>query len=110
MEGDWTLTKTNLINSPPIEVGVSTDKMNAQLAIDTLGKALERNILKEKCELIQTDNLKELKLTMPGEYWITDQKLSYSSVMVVYFIVIGAVVVLIGVGVYIVLKKKYWFW
>lgn len=68
------------------------------------------NTSKEKYELIKTDNLEELKLTTPGEYRITDHKLSYNSVMVVYFIVIGAVVLLIGVGVYIVLKKKYWFW
>ena len=68
------------------------------------------NASKEKYELIQTDNLEELTLTTPGEYRITDHKLSYNSVMVVYFIVIGAVVLLIGVGMYIVLKKKYWFW
>lgn len=68
------------------------------------------NTSKEKYELIQTDNLEELKLTTPGEYRITVQKLSYNSVMVVYFIVAGVVVLLIGEGVYIVLKKKYWFW
>ena len=68
------------------------------------------NVSKEKYELIQTDNLEELKLTTPGEYRITTQKLSYNSVMVVYFIVIGAVVLLTGVGMYIVMKKKYWFW
>ena len=28
LERDWTHTKTNWMNSPPIEVGVSTDKMN----------------------------------------------------------------------------------
>lgn len=68
------------------------------------------NTSKEKYELIQTDNLEELKLTTPGEYRITVQKLSYNSVMLVYFIVVGIVVLLISVGVYIVLKKKYWFW
>lgn len=68
------------------------------------------NTSKEKYELIQADSLKELELTTLGEYRITNQRLSYSSVMVVSFIVIGAVVLLIGVGVYIVLKKKYWFW
>ena len=68
------------------------------------------NVSKEKYELIQTDNLEELTLTTPGEYRIMDHKVSYNSVMVVYFIVIGAVVLLIGVGMYIVLKKKYWFW
>ena len=68
------------------------------------------NVSKEKYELIQTDNLEELTLTTPGEYRITAQKLSYNSVMLVYFIVVGIVVLLISVGVYIVLKKKYWFW
>ncbi len=68
------------------------------------------NTSKEKYELIQTDNLQELKLTTPGEYRITEQRLSYNSIMVAYLIVIGVVMLLISVGVYIVLKKKYWFW
>lgn len=68
------------------------------------------NTSKEKYELIETDSLKELKLTTPGEYLIAIEKLSYSTVNIIYFILFGVVAFLIGVGVYIGVKKRYWFW
>lgn len=68
------------------------------------------NTSKEKYELIQTDSLKDLKLTTPGEYLISSETLSYSTVNIIYFIVFGVVAILIGVGVYIGVKKRYWFW
>ena len=68
------------------------------------------NTSKEKYELIQTDTLKDLKLTTPGEYLISSEKLSYSTVNIIYFVVFGVVVLLVGVGVYIGVKKQYWFW
>ena len=68
------------------------------------------NTSKEKYELIQTDSLRDLKLTTPGEYLISSEMLSYSTVNIIYFIVFGVVAILIGVGVYIGVKKRYWFW
>lgn len=68
------------------------------------------NTSKEKYELIQTNTLKDLKLTTPGEYLISSEKLSYSTVNIIYFVVFSAVAILIGVGVYIGVKKQYWFW
>lgn len=68
------------------------------------------NTSKEKYELIETDSLKELKLTTPGEYLISSEKLSYSTVNIIYFMVFGVLVLLVGVGVYIGVKKRYWFW
>lgn len=68
------------------------------------------NTSKEKYELIQTDSLKDLKLTTPGEYLISNEILSYSTVNIIYFIVFGVCALLIGVGVYIEVKKRYWFW
>lgn len=68
------------------------------------------NTSKEKYELIQTDSLKDLKLTTPGEYFISGEMLSYSTVNIIYFIVFGVAAILIGVGVYIGVKKRYWFW
>lgn len=68
------------------------------------------NTSKDKYELIQAESLEQLKLTTSGEYRITNQRLSYSSVMVGSLVTMGAVVLLIGVGVYIVVRKKYWFW
>lgn len=68
------------------------------------------NTSKEKYELIQTDSLELLELTTPGQYLITDQKFSISSFTIVYFVAFGIVALFIGIGVYIILKKKYWFW
>ena len=68
------------------------------------------NTSKEKYELIQTDSLRDLKLTTPGEYLISSEMLSYSTVNIIYFIVFGVVAILVGVGVYIGVKKRYWFW
>lgn len=68
------------------------------------------NTSKEKYELIETDSLNDLKLTTAGEYLISSEKLSYSTVSIIYFVLFGVVVLLAGVGVYIGVKKRYWFW
>lgn len=68
------------------------------------------NTSKEKYERIQTDSLKELKLTTSGEYLISNEILNYSTVNIIYFIVFGVVAILVGVGVYIGVKKRYWVW
>lgn len=68
------------------------------------------NTSKEKYELIETDSLNDLKLTTAGEYLISSEKLSYSTVNIIYFVLFGVVAILVGVGVYIGVKKRYWFW
>ena len=68
------------------------------------------NTSKEKYELIKTDSLIELKLTTPGVYLISNEKLSCSTMNIIYFILFGIVAILVGVGVYIGVKKQYWFW
>lgn len=68
------------------------------------------NTSKEKYELIQTDSLESITLSTPGDYLISNEKLSYSTVNIIYFIVFGIVALLIGGGVYIGVKKQYWFW
>ena len=68
------------------------------------------NTSKEKYELIETDSLKELKLTTPGKYLISNEKLSYNTINIIYFILFGILVILAGVGMYIGVKKQYWFW
>lgn len=68
------------------------------------------NESKEKYEQIDTATLDELKLTTAGTYQIRETKLKWDMKMVLYIIVGGVVVLLIGVGVYITTKKKYWFW
>lgn len=68
------------------------------------------NTSKEKYELIETNSLNDMKLTTAGEYLISNEKLTYSTVNIIYFMVFGLVAILIGVGVYIGMKKQYWFW
>ena len=68
------------------------------------------NTSKEKYELIQTDSLESITLSTPGDYLISNEKLSYSTVNIIYFIVFGIMALLIGGGVYIGVKKQYWFW
>lgn len=68
------------------------------------------NTSKERYERIHTDSLNDLTLTTSGEYLISNEILNDSTVNIIYFIVFGAVAILVGVGVYIGVKKRYWFW
>lgn len=68
------------------------------------------NEAKDKYELLQVDNMTELTLTTSGEYWITDEKIVHDSVVIISVLICGTIAILTGVGVYIVVKKKYWFW
>lgn len=68
------------------------------------------NTSKEKYEHIQTDSLESIRLSTSGDYLISNEKLSYSTVNIIYFIVFCVVALLIGMGVYIGVKKQYWFW
>lgn len=68
------------------------------------------NESKEKYERIECKNSEELKLTTAGTYQIRETKLKSNQYILVYMVIIGGVVLLIGMGVYILVKKKYWFW
>lgn len=68
------------------------------------------NESKEKYEQIENVGANELKLTTAGEYQIRTTKLKWDSRVILYILVGGVFIVLIGVGVYIAVKKKYWFW
>ena len=68
------------------------------------------NQAKSRYDLIQADDLSKLRLTIAGEYKIMDKKLNASVAMVKYIFIIGGGLSVIGVGVYIGIKKKYWFW
>lgn len=64
---------------------------------------------KEKYELLQEGNFTNITLDTPGTYLIADKKLGNGGFSI--FIIAGSAgIVLILAGVYIVLKKKYWFW
>lgn len=68
------------------------------------------NISKEKYERVDVSNLKELKLTTAGEYQLRETKLKSDFNIVLCTVMGGMVLLLIGVGAYIIVKKKYWFW
>lgn len=68
------------------------------------------NEAKERYELLNADNIKMLRLTTAGEYQIRETKLKMDLKIVLYGCVAGIVIVLIGIGIYIVTKKRYWFW
>lgn len=68
------------------------------------------NESKEKYERIDSVKPDELKLTTAGEYQIRKTKLKSDMQIVLYVVAGGIVVLLIGIGVYIAVKRKYWFW
>lgn len=49
------------------------------------------------------------KIDTAGEYLLTSKQLSGLSINVI-FVIVGSIAILIGVGVYIGVKKQYWFW
>lgn len=68
------------------------------------------NESKEKYERIDSDKLDELKLTTAGKYQIRKTKLKSDMQIVLYVVIVGIVILLVGIGVYIAVKRKYWFW
>lgn len=68
------------------------------------------NNVKHKYELVSTQNMEELKLSTPGKYMITTEKISESSKAVRYILIIGGCLILVGSAVYVVMKRRYWFW
>lgn len=78
---------------------------------DISGKYLHLyNNVKHKYELVSTQNMEELKLSTPGKYMITTEKISESSKAVRYILIIGGCLILVGSAVYVVMKRRYWFW
>ena len=67
------------------------------------------NEQKNKYQKVATEDISELTIDTAGKYLITSEKLREWNVNVV-LMVVGAAVVLAGVGVYIGVKKQYWFW
>ena len=64
------------------------------------------NNVKHKYELVSTQNMEELKLSTPGKYMITTEKISESSKAVRYILIIGGCLILVGSAVYVVMKRR----
>ena len=54
--------------------------------------------------------LSEINISTPGKYIITDSKIRNGNMFVLITIFVGGLEFLVGIGVYIGLKKQYWFW
>ena len=67
------------------------------------------NAVKDKYQMIKTDNLSNIKIDTAGKYLLTEKKLNGMSFSI--FVIIGFVLaVIILAGIYIGVKKKHWFW
>lgn len=90
-------------------------KLCGKITIDISGKVSKEKYLylynneKEKYQKIETKDLSTLIIDTAGKYLLTSKTLTGLSVNVIV-VVIGCLVILIGVGVYIGVKKQYWFW
>lgn len=67
------------------------------------------NEQKKSYQRIATDNMEELTIDTAGKYLLTSQKLTKWDVNMV-LVIIGIALIVVGVGVYIGVKKQYWFW
>lgn len=91
------------------------NKLCGEVTLDISEKVQEEkyvylyNQTKEKYELLQTENIKQFTADVGGTYLLTSKKENGFNVNVI-LIGVGAIAVLIGVGVYIGVKKRYWFW
>jgi uncharacterized protein YjdB len=90
-------------------------KLCGKITIDISEKVTKEKYLylysseKERYQELETENIGTLKIDTPGKYLLTARQLSGMKVSIV-FIAIGSVAVLIGVVVYVGVKKQYWFW
>lgn len=67
------------------------------------------NDSKHKYELLAQEDVHLLELDRAGRYLITRKKISNRKVNIVFFLISDFIVVAM-ISVYIVVKKKYWFW
>lgn len=68
------------------------------------------NESKNKYEMVQTENIDELVLTTSGKYLISQEKIDKVTLPIREFlIIVGGIICILG-GIYIRVKKQYWFW
>lgn len=91
------------------------NKLCGKIKIDLSEKVTNEKYLylyneqKGKYQLISTEDIKELSIDTEGTYLLTSEPVSEWQWNVV-LLVVAIVVILAGVGVYIGVKKQYWFW
>jgi hypothetical protein len=68
------------------------------------------NKSKEKYELLDINGNEKMIITTPGDYMVTPSKKSIGTDWVIYILITGVIVIIVGTIAYIVVKKKHWFW
>ena len=90
-------------------------KLCGKLTINLSKKVTEEKYLylynreKEKYQKLETGDITNLSIDTAGKYLLTSKKQSGFTFNVM-FIGIGSIAILISAGVYIGVKKRYWFW
>lgn len=91
------------------------NKLCGKIKIDLSKKVTDEKYLylyneqKDRYQRIAMEDIKELSIDTAGTYLLTSETLSEWRMNVI-LIVAAIVAILIGVGVYIGVKKQYWFW
>lgn len=90
-------------------------KLCGRITIDLSQKVTKEKYLylynqeKEKYQKLESSDITTLSIDTAGKYLLIEKSLSGLKVNII-LIVIGCVAILGGAGVYIGVKKKYWFW
>lgn len=78
---------------------------------DVKGKYLYLyNNVKHKYELVNSQDMSGLNLSTPGEYMITEKPIREGNAAVRYILIAGGIGIITGIAVYVVVKRRYWFW
>ncbi len=90
-------------------------KLCGKITIDISDKITDEKYLyiyneeKERYQSLKTDDISLLHIDTAGKYLITAKKVMGFEINVI-LIITGCVAVVVGVAVYIGVKRKYWFW
>lgn len=90
-------------------------KLCGKITIDISGKVTNEKYLylynteREKYERIAAEDIKTLSIDTAGTYLLTSAKVTGLHINIIV-IIAGILAVIIGTGVYIGVKKQYWFW
>lgn len=91
------------------------EKLPGKITVDFSNK-LEKekhvylyNTARKKYEKLSVSEIKILKVDTEGTYLFTEKRLDSFKINLI-FLGCGVLAILIGVGIYIGIKKKYWFW
>ncbi|PKM95149.1 MAG: hypothetical protein CVU84_07450 [Firmicutes bacterium HGW-Firmicutes-1] len=91
------------------------NNLPCSVAVSFEGEAIEGRFVylynekKEKYQLLETNNIKNMVLDEAGEYLLTIEKISKFKLSIVLLMIAGGVAAIIGI-IFILMKKKYWFY